>query len=186
VRRLSEYDILVDGEAYKVKLIKHVRGAPFSVEVNEKPYEAELVGEIETEAPFSVRFRGKSYEVELKRTDRDNPFPMKVNGVPFRVELKPAARKSIPLTPESTGLAARSKPSTRTFVEGAISAPMAGKIVSVLVKKGDLVKPDDVICVLEAMKMENEIIASKAGTVQEVNVSEGMPVNEGDVLVTIE
>ena len=186
MRRLSEYDILVDGEAYNVKLIKHVKGSPFSVEVNEKPYDAELVGEIETEAPFSVRFRGKSYEVELKKTDRDNPFPMKVNGVPFSVELKPAARRPISIAPASTGLATRSKPSAKTLVEGAVSAPMAGKIVAVLVKKGDPVKADDVICVLEAMKMENEILASKAGTVQEVKVSEGMPVNEGDVLVTIE
>jgi biotin carboxyl carrier protein len=62
---------------------------------------------------------------------------------------------------------------------------MAGKIVSVKVRDGDPVKIGTVLCILEAMKMENEIIAPKAGTVQEVNVSEGSTVNEGDILIVI-
>jgi glutaconyl-CoA decarboxylase len=47
------------------------------------------------------------------------------------------------------------------------------------------VKLGEVLCVLEAMKMENEITAPKAGTIQEVRASEGMPVNEGTILVVI-
>ncbi len=64
-------------------------------------------------------------------------------------------------------------------------APMAGKIVSVRVKKGDAVKMGAVLCVLEAMKMENEIGAPRAGAVQEVNVAEGSSVSEGDVLFVV-
>jgi acetyl-CoA/propionyl-CoA carboxylase biotin carboxyl carrier protein len=67
-------------------------------------------------------------------------------------------------------------------VEGAVTAPMTGKIMSVKVKKGDPVKQGQALCVIEAMKMENEIVAPKAGTVQDVNVSEGSAVNEGDTL----
>jgi acetyl-CoA/propionyl-CoA carboxylase biotin carboxyl carrier protein len=62
---------------------------------------------------------------------------------------------------------------------------MAGKIISVRVKKGDAVKTGAVLCVLEAMKMENEITAAKSGVVKEVMVQEGRAVNEGDVLVIL-
>jgi acetyl-CoA/propionyl-CoA carboxylase biotin carboxyl carrier protein len=53
------------------------------------------------------------------------------------------------------------------------------------VKRGDKVQANQVLCVIEAMKMENEIAAPKAGTVQEVTVSEGAPVNEGETLLVI-
>ncbi len=62
---------------------------------------------------------------------------------------------------------------------------MAGKIVSIKVRRGDKVKLGDVLCTLEAMKMENEITATKSGEIEEVSVSEGMAVNEGDVLLRI-
>jgi biotin carboxyl carrier protein len=185
VRRLREYNITVDDKLYKVKLITHVRGAPFSAKINEKSYEAEFVGEFDSAAPFSVKVDGKVYDVELKTIDKENPFPIKVNDVLFKVELKPTARRVALKTPESTALISVTKPSRRTVVEGAVTAPMAGKIVSVLVKDGDSVNVGDVLCVLEAMKMENEITATKAGIVEEIKVSEGMPVNEGEALVII-
>jgi biotin carboxyl carrier protein len=53
------------------------------------------------------------------------------------------------------------------------------------VKKGEQVKAHQVLCVVEAMKMENEILAPKAGTIKEVNVSEGSPVSEGEPLFII-
>jgi biotin carboxyl carrier protein len=62
---------------------------------------------------------------------------------------------------------------------------MTGKIVAVRVKKGEQVKAHQVLCVVEAMKMENEILAPKAGTIKEVNVSEGSPVSEGEPLFII-
>ncbi|MFQ5758998.1 MAG: biotin/lipoyl-containing protein [Candidatus Bathyarchaeia archaeon] len=185
MHRLRKYNIIIDGKPYKVELITHVKGSPFSAKVNEEPYEAEFVGEFEPAAPFSIRVRGKVYEVELKRIDRDRPFPVKVNDIAFKVELKPAARRFVSKTPESPALISVVKPSRRAVVEGAVTAPMAGKIVSVLVKDGDSVKVGDVLCILEAMKMENEITATKAGIVHEVKVSEGMPVNEGEALVII-
>jgi biotin carboxyl carrier protein len=73
----------------------------------------------------------------------------------------------------------------KVAVEGAVTAPMTGKIVKVKVKKGDQVKAGQVLCVVEAMKMENEISAPRAGTIQEVNVAEGTPVNEGETLFVI-
>ncbi len=183
--RLRKYNIAIDGKPYNVELITHVGGSSFSAEVNDKPCEVEFLGEFEAAALFSIRVHGKVYEVKLNKVDRKNPFPIKVNDVPFKAELKPAARRIISKTSKSPASVSVVKPSKRAVIEGAVTAPMAGKIVSVLVKDGDSVKVGDVLCVLEAMKMENEITATKSGTVHEVKVSEGMPVNEGESLIII-
>lgn len=169
-----------------MELITHFKGAPFSAKVNKKPYNAELLGEIAKEAPFSIRIGEKVYEIELKRIEREKTFTIKINNKPFSVELKPVTRKLVSKTPKSPALASSTRPSRKMVVKGAVTAPMAGKIVSVLVKEDEPVKAGDVLCILEAMKMENEITASKDGVVQEVKVSEGTSVNEGDVLVIIE
>jgi len=62
---------------------------------------------------------------------------------------------------------------------------MAGKIISIRVKKGDPVKIGSVLCVLEAMKMENEITSTRNGVVEDVRVQEGKAVNESDILMLI-
>lgn len=63
---------------------------------------------------------------------------------------------------------------------------MAGKVLTINVKPGDQVARDDVLLILEAMKMENEIRAQESGTVQEVLVSEGAAVNNGDLLLKLD
>ncbi|MGH9347374.1 MAG: biotin/lipoyl-containing protein, partial [Vicinamibacterales bacterium] len=68
----------------------------------------------------------------------------------------------------------------------AIVAPMPGKVVKVLVSAGDAVAARQGVVVVEAMKMENELRAAKAGTVAEVRVSEGASVEAGTVLVVVE
>lgn len=79
------------------------------------------------------------------------------------------------------------KESIKSTAEGEkINAPMPGKILKVNVKAGDSVKKGDVMFILEAMKMENEIMAPRDGKVVEVNVSEGAAVNTGDVLSVIQ
>ncbi|WP_350449529.1 biotin/lipoyl-containing protein [Aminobacterium mobile] len=66
-----------------------------------------------------------------------------------------------------------------------VAAPMPGKILKVNVATGASVQAGDVLLILEAMKMENEIIASSAGTVQEIRAREGDNVNTGDTLVIL-
>ena len=66
-----------------------------------------------------------------------------------------------------------------------VTAPMPGNILKVNVSVGQTVKEGDLLVVLEAMKMENEIYAPKSGTVSQVVVSKGASVNTGDALVVI-
>lgn len=76
-------------------------------------------------------------------------------------------------------------PLSKGSADGAITAPMPGKVVAVNVKAGDPVRQGQILLVLEAMKMENEIVAPAAGTVKEVLVNEGANVNVGEPLVSI-
>jgi acetyl-CoA/propionyl-CoA carboxylase biotin carboxyl carrier protein len=69
---------------------------------------------------------------------------------------------------------------------GHVAVPMQGTIVKVLVSAGDAVEEGQTVCVLEAMKMENNIAADRSGTVAEVKVEEGQSVGSGDVVVVIE
>lgn len=182
---LKEYSIIVDGKPYKVEIVKHNESGSFSVKINDKPTEIKLAGEMGTEAPISVKMHEKTYEVEFKKIDRKAPFSVKINKLPFKIEFKTPERKIISQVTEQTVIASAIKPSKKMAEEGAVVAPMAGKIVSVKVKEGNSVKLGDVLCILEAMKMENEITSPKTGTVQSVNISEGMGVSEGDILIII-
>ena len=67
----------------------------------------------------------------------------------------------------------------------AVAAPMPGTILKITVSQGQAVKAGDVLCVLEAMKMENDITAPKDGTVTQVVTSKGANVSSGDPLVVI-
>lgn len=67
-----------------------------------------------------------------------------------------------------------------------ITAPIPGTIFTISVKEGDQVINGDVLLILEAMKMENEIVATKNGVIREIKVKQGASVNVGDILVTIE
>ncbi|MGN1319078.1 MAG: biotin/lipoyl-containing protein [Lachnospirales bacterium] len=66
-----------------------------------------------------------------------------------------------------------------------VNAPMPGNILDIKVNVGDKVSANQVVVVLEAMKMENEIVTPSAGTVASINVTKGQTVSSGDVLITV-
>ena len=109
---------------------------------------------------FIVNVNGKSYEVEVEE----------MNSVPAQAkEQKP--------TPAVQ---------TQAPVGGTkITAPMPGTIKKVAVKNGDTVKKNDVVFILEEMKLENEIYAPCDGKITSIATSEGSSVNSGDLLCTI-
>ncbi|MFC7068390.1 acetyl-CoA carboxylase biotin carboxylase subunit [Halobaculum lipolyticum] len=127
-------------------------------------------------------------------TERE--FTVEVNGKRFDVSLEERGAPAIP-TPNGGGGSGRmERPDVaeddgddEVVVEGdgeTVEAEMQGTILSVNVAAGDEVAAGDVVCVLEAMKMENDVVADKGGVVSRVLVDEGDSVDMGDVLVVLE
>lgn len=120
-------------------------------------------------------------------------YNVTVNGVVYEVEVEEVgAIASAPVAaPAPAASVAPPKvapaPAAKTAASGAVAvkAPMPGNILKVNVKAGDAVKKGDVLCILEAMKMENEICAPADGTVAGVNVSQGATVQTDDVLLSL-
>jgi acetyl-CoA/propionyl-CoA carboxylase biotin carboxyl carrier protein len=118
---------------------------------------------------------------------------VEVNGRRFGVTVwVPESQAGAAVAPVGTGGRASHRPrrstgaSSRAAGTGAVTVPMQGTIVKVLVSEGDEVEAGQTVCVLEAMKMENNIAADKSGTVKEVKVTAGQSVGSGDVVVVIE
>ena len=96
-----------------------------------------------------------------------------------------AAPKAAPAAPKAAPAAPKAAAPAGAAGSVKVAAPMPGKILGVKANPGQAVKKGDVIVILEAMKMENEIVAPSDGTVASVNVSAGDSVEAGATLVTL-
>lgn len=119
-------------------------------------------------------------------------YKVNVNGFAYEVEIEeikegavPTSFTPAPAAPVAPAPVAQPAPAPVAAGGATINAPMQGKILEVKVAAGEAVVPGQVVAVLEAMKMENEIVASEAGSVAAVNVSAGQSVDAGDVLITL-
>ncbi|USZ67804.1 acetyl-CoA carboxylase biotin carboxylase subunit [Halorussus salilacus] len=127
----------------------------------------------------------------------EREFTVEVNGKRFEVDLEERGAAAIPASnggggatgqkPEPAGGDSGGGDDVSVDGEGeSVTAEMQGTILDVTVEEGDEVASGDVVCVLEAMKMENDVVASRGGTVTQIAVGEGDSVDMGDVLVVIE
>jgi biotin carboxyl carrier protein len=120
-------------------------------------------------------------------------FNVTVNGVSYDVVVEEVGGVSAPAAQAPVAApvqAPAAAPAPKAAVQGnagsvAVKAPMPGTILKLNASVGQAVKKGDVLCVLEAMKMENDICAPEDGTVASVNVQKGASVNTDDVLVTL-
>lgn len=115
-------------------------------------------------------------------------YRIKVNEKVYEVEVELVENKEGNLTGTSNKESNVSNVIKSGKSEGTgenVKAPMQGSILSIKVSKGDRVSKGDVLLVLEAMKMENEILAPVSGVVGDIFVSEGKSVNNEDVLLVI-
>ena len=154
---------------------------------------------------YKYKVQGVDYEVEI--TDVEGKIArVNVNGIPFEIEMqKPinaakhpalaATKKSASVAPAAPAAAAAPAAPVAAPAQPAqpaaagagtpVKAPLPGTINAINVKVGDKVNVGDVVVVLEAMKMQNNIEAENAGTVTAILVNPGDSVMEGAVMLTI-
>ena len=117
-------------------------------------------------------------------------YTITVNGTPYNVTVEEGAGAPVAAAPVAAPVAAAAAPAPAPAAQGTagsvkVEAPMPGTILDVKVSVGDSVSSGSVLCILEAMKMENEIVAPQDGTVASVNVSKGDSVEAGQVIITL-
>ena len=128
---------------------------------------------------YKITLNGRTYEVEVEAGKA-----MLLDEYEAIAPTAPAAPIAAPAAPADAPVAAPAAPAV-TGAGDPVNAPMPGTILKINVQNGQAVKEGQVLCVLEAMKMENEIMAPKSGTVTQVLVQKGSSVNTGDALVVI-
>ena len=125
---------------------------------------------------YKVTLNNRVYEVEVEMgqamlIDEYDAVALAAPAAPTAVPAAPAAPAAVPAAALASG--------------EVVKAPMPGNILKINVAPGQKVEEGDVLIVLEAMKMENEIVATKSGTVAQVAVSKGAVVETGAPLVVI-
>ena len=126
---------------------------------------------------FKIAIDGKEYLVEMEE----------IGGVQQPVQAPVAAAPAAPAAPVAAPAeqAAPAAAPVSAASGDAMTSPMPGTILRVLVNIGDEVKENQPLMILEAMKMENEVVANHAGKVAGIHVNQGQVVNAGDALITI-
>ena len=164
-----EFTLTLDGVAYKVV----ADGNTFLV--NGQPFVVGLDGE-------KVLVDGAPYDVKVesgRAVVGGITYGLGVEGLTeacFRGDAAAGAAPAGRKTPRVASAAS----------EGAVTAIMPGKIIRILTKEGNTVAAGDVVCILEAMKMENELRAPRAGVIKMLHVQPGQDVERGAVLAEIE
>ncbi|MDR1471592.1 MAG: biotin/lipoyl-binding protein [Synergistaceae bacterium] len=121
---------------------------------------------------YRVSVNGKSYDVAVEEIGALSPAPAAPAPVPAAAPAAPVPAAAAPKPAAPAGA-------------GTITSPMPGKIWKLPVREGDAVAEGQLVLVLEAMKMENEIFAPIGGMVTKISCKEGDSVNTGDVLLVI-
>lgn len=131
---------------------------------------------------FIVNVNGKSYEVEVEEVG-GSVQSVTSSPAPVAQPVQPKAQAApAPAAPKAEAKPAQAVPQGAEVVE----APMPGTILDIKVNQGATVKKGQVLLILEAMKMENEIMSPRDGKVTAINTSKGSSVNVGDPLVSLE
>ena len=143
---------------------------------------------------YKFKINGNDYNVAVNSVS-GNIADVTVNGTSYQVEMENApavpvqastAAPSAPVAPSAPAAQPAAAPAQKPVTGGkSVTSPLPGVIIAVKVNTGDTVKAGQVVAILEAMKMENEIQAEYDGTVTAINVAKGDSVLEGAAIVTL-
>lgn len=167
-----ELEINVDGRHAKVKEIKR-DGNLLTVMVDDELYEVDLKGT--GKGSYSVLYKGKSYNIEVFEKESKH-YIVNTFYSTYNMEVIDAETRYMQSRDEMAGGKG----------DNVIKSPMPGKVVKVLVNKGDQVEAGQNVIIVSAMKMESEFKAVHDGVVTEICVKEGDTVDGNQVLVVIE
>ena len=112
-------------------------------------------------------------------------YKVKVNGKLFEVELESVSENNQTIAAPAQAAAPVQAQPALGGAGAELKAPMAGTILDVKVSVGQTVNVGDVVCILEAMKLENEVVADCAGVVKSIAVSKGTSVSNGQLIAVI-
>lgn len=130
---------------------------------------------------FIISVNGKSYDVAVDE--------VAAGSVPVATPVNAPAPVAAPAAPAAAPVEEAPAPAPQAPIDMAngeqVTAPMPGTILEVRAQVGDKVNAGDVLFILEAMKLENDLLATVSGTIASLNASKGDMVNAGDVLVVI-
>ena len=170
------FELLIDEKSYNVEI---GMGKIITIEVEGKTFQARAK---KTSNGMSVGIGRKEFQVRFEESH------ISIDGHKHSVEVR-NLRRGRPswnnTTEEAEDIKVGKSFHKISGGEGIIHPPMPGREISIKVKEGDSVKIGSPLLVLEAMKMQNEVISNLDGVVREIRVSEGDLVEPGDVLVVI-
>lgn len=136
---------------------------------------------------FKFIINGNEYNVDLKGIE-DNIAHIEVNGTRYDVEIErkvkqtktPKLIRPVVSGPPKPGIDKKDRGDSTPVL-----APLPGNILDILVNPGDIIKKGQKLLIMEAMKMENQILAEKDGVVENIKVLKGQSVLQGDILLEI-
>lgn len=136
---------------------------------------------------FTFRINENNYGVKVL-SHENNTIELEVNGTSYSVKMKEEIKKiKTPTLIRKPANTVMEPVKINPVSSGSkITAPIPGVILSLNVKVGDTIKENDLVLVLEAMKMENSIVSEKSGVVSAIHISIGQQVLQGDVMIELE
>ena len=140
---------------------------------------------------FKISVDGTQYLVEMEEVGAPTPTPADAAPAPVTAPAPAPAAAPAPAPAPAAAPAPAPEPAPAAAPapvaagSHAQTAPMPGTILDIHVKVGDVVTANQPVMILEAMKMENEVVAEQAGTIASINVEKGAMVNPGDTLFTL-
>ena len=168
LRTKRHFETLIDQQWVAMSLEGSTEG--YTLRLPHRSLKVDAV--ILADGSYSLLLDGSSFDVTVQRSLTH--YSVTVNGVPFEVALR---------DPRQFGH--RTGPGEDSAGPASVTAPMPGKLVTLLVAEGDAVKEGQGVAVVEAMKMQNELKSPKSGTVEKLCAVEGQAVNAGECLLTI-